>query len=200
MSMVNFLRSVISLILVFGLTVAVWAGEPEDRVRQTTDKILSIVADPVLKGPSKGEERRNLIRKAVDELFDWNEMARRTLGRSWAERTEAEKKEFVPLFAELLERTYLKKVEGFSGEKVRYEGETIEGDRAAVKVKIITQKNKDIPVESRLRKEGKGWLVYDISIEGVSLVNNYRTQFNTIITQSSYENFMKVLKAKVAGK
>jgi phospholipid transport system substrate-binding protein len=158
------------------------------------------VADPALKGPSKGEERKKLIRKAVDEQFDWTEMARRSLARHWAERTEPEKKEFVPLFADLLERTYLKKVEDYSGEKVRYQGEAIEGTHATVKVKIVTQKNKDIPVEYRLKKDEKGWLVYDVSIEGVSLVNNYRTQFNTIITQSSYENLVKVLKAKVAEK
>jgi phospholipid transport system substrate-binding protein len=200
MTLGNFLRSVVSFFLILSIAVAAQAGDPENRIRQTTDKILSIVADPALKGPSKGEERKKLIRKAVDEQFDWTEMARRSLGRHWAERTEAEKKEFVPLFAELLERTYLKKVEDYSGEKVRYEGETIERNHATVKVKIVTQKNRDIPVEYRLKKDEKGWLVYDVSIEGVSLVNNYRTQFNTIITQSSYENLVKVLKAKVAEK
>jgi phospholipid transport system substrate-binding protein len=200
MTLGNFLRSVVSFFLILSIAVAAQAGDPENRIRQTTDKILSIVADPALKGPSKGEERKKLIRKAVDEQFDWTEMARRSLGRHWAERTEAEKKEFVPLFAELLERTYLKKVEDYSGEKVRYEGEAIERNHATVKVKIVTQKNRDIPVEYRLKKDEKGWLVYDVSIEGVSLVNNYRTQFNTIITQSSYENLVKVLKAKVAEK
>ena len=200
MTLGNFLRVVVSFFLILSITVAARAGEPENRIRQTTDKILSIMADPALKGPSKGEERRKLIRKTIDEQFDWTEMARRSLGRHWAERNEAEKKEFVPLFAELLERTYLNKVEGYSGEKVRYEGEAMEGENATVKVKIVTRKNKDIPIEYRLKKDEKGWLVYDISIEGVSLVNNYRTQFNSIIMQSSYENFMNVLKAKVAEK
>ena len=200
MTLSNVFRPVISLFLILGLAAASWAGEAENRIRQATDKILSIVSDPALKGPSKTEERRRLIRKAVDEQFDWTEMARRSLGRHWTERSEAEKKEFVPLYAELLERTYLRKVEDYSGEKVRYEGETIEGQNATVKVKIVTRKNKDVPVEYRLKKDEKGWLVYDVSIEGVSLVNNYRTQFNSIITQSSYENLLKVLKAKVAEK
>ncbi len=200
MTLTNYFRSVISLLLILGLTATARAGEPENKIRQATDKILSIVANPTLKGPSKAEERRKLIRNVVDEQFDWTEMARRSLGRHWAERSEAEKKEFVPLYAELLERTYLRKVEDYSGEKVRYEGETTEGENATVKVKIVTRKNKDIPVEYRLKKDAKGWLVYDVSIEGVSLINNYRTQFNSIIMQSSYENLLKVLKAKIAEK
>jgi phospholipid transport system substrate-binding protein len=92
------------------------------------------------------------------------------------------------------------KIEGYSGEKVLYEGDTIEGDYAVVRVKIVTQKNVDIPVEYRLQKKGENWLVYDVSIEGVSLVNNYRTQFNSIIVGSSYADLVKRLKAKVPEK
>jgi len=97
-----------------------------------------------------------------------------------------------------VERTYMGKVEDYSGEKVRYEGETIDRDYAVVKVIIITQKNRGISVDYRVQKEGNEWLVYDVSIEGVSLVNNYRSQFNSIILQSSYENLVKRLKAKAA--
>ena len=91
----------------------------------------------------------------------------------------------------------MKKVEDYSGEKVLYEGETKDGDYATVKVKIVTKKNKDISVEYRLKKEGTSWLVYDVSILGVSLINNYRTQFNSIISQSSYANLVKKLREKV---
>ena len=188
------------IFLILGIAMPVLAGEPEEKIKQTTDKILSIVTNPALKNPAKEEERVRLIRSAVDERFDWEEMARRSLATHWAKRTPEERKEFVHLFADLLERTYLSKVEDYSGEKVRYEGETIDGDYAVVKVKIVTKKNKDIPVQYRLKKEGNDWFVYDVSIEGVSLVNNYRTQFNSIITQSSYENLVKLLKAKVAEK
>jgi len=193
-------RSIATLLLIIGIAVPVIAGEPTEKIKQTTDKILSITGDPALKDRSKAEERRRLIRTAVDERFDWEEMARRSLARYWAQRTDEEKKEFVPLYADLLEKTYMSKVESYSGEKVRYEGETMDRDYAAVKVRIITQKNVDIPVEYRLKKAGNDWLVYDVSIEGVSLVNNYRTQFNSIITQSSYQNLVKKLKEKVALK
>jgi phospholipid transport system substrate-binding protein len=183
--------------LVAGTAVPVLAGEPIEKIKQTTDKILSIVKDPGLKNPSKAQERRRLVRKAADERFDWEEMARRSLGRYWAQRTAEEKKEFVSLFSELVERTYMSKVEDYSGEKVRYDGETNDGEYAVVKVNIMSQKNKDISVDYRLQKEGNEWLIYDVSIEGVSLVNNYRTQFNSIIVQSSYENLVKRMKAKV---
>ena len=186
----------VSFLLVLGITVPGLAGEPTEKIRQITDKILSIVSDPALKDPSKVKERRNLIRSAVDERFDWEEMARRSLARHWDQRTAEEKKEFVRLFADLLERTYMGKVEDYSGEKVRYEGETTEGDYAVVKIKIVTKKNKDILVDYRLKKRGNDWFVYDVSIEGVSLVNNYRTQFSSIILQSSYENLVKKLRDK----
>ena len=192
------MKSILSLFLALGITVSALGGEPTEKMRQTTDKILSILADPSLKKPPKIEERRRLIRKAVDERFNWEEMARRSLAKHWAPRTDEEKKEFIRLFGELLERTYMSKVEGYSGEKVLYEGERADEDYATVKVKIETKKNVDIPVEYRLKKEGNDWLVYDISIEGVSLVNNYRTQFNSILTQSSYEDLVKKLRAKVA--
>jgi phospholipid transport system substrate-binding protein len=194
------MKGIFSLFLVLGVAVSALGGEPTEKIRQTTDKIFSLVADPSLQKPSKLEERRRLIRKAVDERFNWEEMARRSLARHWAQRTDEERKEFILLFGELLERTYMSKVEGYSGEKVLYEGEKVEEDYATVKVKIVTKKNVDIPVEYRLKNEGNDWLVYDISIEGVSLVNNYRTQFSSIITQSSYENLVKKLKEKVAQK
>jgi phospholipid transport system substrate-binding protein len=187
-------------LLILGVAIPVLAGEPEQKIKQTTDKILSIVTDPALKNPSRTEERRKLIRKAVDERFDWEEMARRSLSTHWARRTPEEKKEFVHLFSDLLERTYMSKVEDYSGEKVRYEGETIDRDYAVVKIKIVTKNNKDISVDYRLKKDGNDWFVYDISIEGVSLVNNYRTQINSIIAQSSYENLVKLLEAKVTPK
>jgi phospholipid transport system substrate-binding protein len=198
MRRIDLFRGIGFLLLILGIAVPGLAGEPTDQVKRTTDKILSIVSDPTLKAASKAGERRKRIRSAVDERFDWEEMVRRSLARHWAQRTDEEKKEFVRLFGELLEQTYLDKVEGYSGEKVQYEGETIDGDYAVVKLKIITKKNVDIPVEYRLNKKGSEWLVYDLSIEGVSLINNYRTQFNSIISESSYGDLVKRLKAKAA--
>lgn len=192
----SIVRSIAPVFLIAAMAVPVLAADPIDEIKQTTDKILSIVTNAALKTPSKTEEREKLIRQAVDERFDWEEMARRSLAIHWAKRTAGERKEFVRLFADLVERTYMKKVEDYSGEKVLYEGETKEGDFASVRVKIVTKKGEDIPVEYRLKKERENWFVYDVSIEGVSLVNNYRTQFHSIISQSSYENLVKRLREK----
>lgn len=193
-------RVVMVLMMLLFLAAPASAGVPTEKIRQTSDKILSFVTDPSLKEASRAEERRKLIRKAVDERFDWDEMARRSLGTHWAARSPEEKKEFLGLFGKLLERTYLDKVEGYAGEKVLYQGESVDGEYSVVDVKIVTAKNTEIPVKYRLRQKGDDWLVYDISIEGVSLVNNYRVQFSNILAKSSYAELVKRLKEKVAEK
>jgi phospholipid transport system substrate-binding protein len=176
----------------------VWAGVPTEKVKETTDKIIAIVSDPALKEPAKEKERREQIRRAVDEMCDWQEMSRRSLGRYWAQRSEQEKKEFIRLFGHLLERTYVDKVEGYSGEQVIYTGERVDGDYAEVDVKIVTKKNTEIPVVYKLRSRDQQWWAYDMVVEGVSLVNNYRTQFSDIMAKSSFEGLMKKLREKSA--
>jgi len=175
------------------------AGEPTEDVRKTTDKLIAIISDPAMKSVDMAAERARRIRKAVDERFDWKEMSKRTLARHWKKRTQQEKEEFIDLFGKLLERTYLDKVEGYSGEQVLYVGERVDGNYGIVVVKIITKKDTEILVKYKLKKKGGKWLVYDISIEGVSLVNNYRKQFNSIMTRSSYEDLIKKLRTKVEG-
>lgn len=172
-------------------------GDPRDQIKQTTDKVVGILSDPQLKGPGKTAERRRLIQAAADERFDWEEMAKRSLGRFWPQRTPAEKKEFSHLFRELLGNAYLGKLEEYSGEKIAYEGETVDGDYATTRVRIVTTKGQEIPIEYRMLKRGPRWVVYDVSIEGVSLVNNYRTQFNSILVKSPFPVLIEKLRAKV---
>jgi phospholipid transport system substrate-binding protein len=175
-----------------------WAGEPIAKIRQTTDRIIAVVSDHKLEGPENAVKRKCLIREAVDERFDWEGMSRRTLAVHWAPRSEEEKKEFIELFGKLLERTYLDRVESYSGEEVEYEGERIEDDYALVSVRIKTKQQTEIPVLYRLRRKEGDWLVYDVIIEGVSLINNYRNQFNSIIIRSSFEQLIEQLRAKVS--
>ncbi|MBU2498785.1 MAG: ABC transporter substrate-binding protein [Proteobacteria bacterium] len=189
-----------SFLFVFLFAVPVRAGEATEKIKQTTDKILSIISNPALKDPARAKEKKRLIREAVDERFDWEELSRRTLARHWLQRTPEEKKEFVVLFAQLLDRTYWSKVEDYSGEKVTYVGEQIDGDYGLVELKVLTSKNTEIPVFYKLKKKEGDWLVYDISVEGVSLVNNYRVQFNDIIGKSSYRDLVKKLKEKIEEK
>ncbi len=185
------------VILVTAFSFPAFAGEPTEVIRKTTDKIIAIVKDPALQGPEKKQERDKLIRAAAEEIFDKEEMSRRTLAQHWRKRTPEEKKEFMELFEDLLEKTYIDRVEGYSGEKVVYDGERVQGDYALVKVDIMTKQGANIPVMYRMKKTEKGWLVYDLSIEGVSLVNNYRSQFNSIIVSSSFQELLKKLRAKV---
>ncbi len=188
------------LILALTTTLPVLAGEPTEQIKQTTDKIIALLSDPALKEPERAEERKNLVRQAVDERFDWEEMARRSLARHWSKRTDEEKQEFISLYSQLLERTYLDRVEGYSGESVSYDDERVEGEYGIIKVKVTNSKDVEIPIKYRVRRKGDEWLVYDVYVEGVSLVNNYRVQFNSIITRSSYKKLVKKLKNKIARK
>ena len=173
-----------------------WAGQPTDQLRTEIDRVLKVLDDPELKKEGRARERRVEVRRIANDIFDFEETARRSLARHWAPRTPAERDEFVQLFADLLERSYISKIELYGGEKVDYVGETIDGDQATVKTKITTRQGTEIPVDYRMHKRGDKWLVYDVIIEGVSLVANYRVQFNKIITTSSYQELVKKMRDK----
>ncbi len=178
------------------LSTNVYAGEPANLIKQTVDKIIDILKDKELKKPEKTKERRAAIRKVVGERFDFEEMAKRSLALHWKKRTPEERKEFVPLFSDLLERSYIRKIEKYTDEKFLYTGEKIDGDYAVVNTKIITKGNVETPIEYRLLNKNGKWEVYDVVIEGVSLINNYRNQFNKIIRSNSYEELVKRMKNK----
>jgi len=167
-----------------------------DAIKRSTDRILKSLKDPELNAKSKEPEKRRLLRRIADERFDWEEMAKRSLATHWGERTPEEKKEFVSLFSDLLDRSYMGKIEGYKNERIVFEKEKIDGDFAVVESNVVTEREVEIPINYRLHKKGSEWLVYDVSIEGVSLVNNYRTQFNNIIMSSSYQELVKRMKTK----
>jgi len=164
-------------LVISGLSIA---GGPTEDVRKTTDRLLAVVSDPAMKSADMAAERAKRIREAVDERFDWKEMSKRTLARYWKKRTEREKEEFIDLFGKLLERTYLDKVESYSGEKVLYVGERVDGKYGIVVVKIVTKKDTEILVKYKLKNKGGAW-------------------FNSIMTRSSYEDLIKKLRRKVEG-
>jgi phospholipid transport system substrate-binding protein len=171
------------------------AGQPTDQLRTQIDRVIQVLEDPELKKESTGKARRAAVRKIANDIFDFSETAKRSLARHWPPRTPAEREEFIALFADLLERSYISKIEVYGGEKIGYLGETIDGDLATVRTKIVTKQQTEIPIDYRMLRSEK-WLVYDIIIEGVSLIANYRTQFNKIITTSSYQELVKKMKTK----
>jgi phospholipid transport system substrate-binding protein len=172
------------------------AGAPTDQLKTQIDRVLKALDDPELKKEGKARERRVAVRKIANDIFDFGETARRSLGRHWQARTPGERDEFVQLFSDLLERSYISKVELYGGEKIQYLGDTIEGEQAKVQTRLLTKGGSEIPIEYRMHRKGDRWLVYDVIIEGVSLVANYRTQFNKIIQTSSYQELVKKMKSK----
>lgn len=172
------------------------AGPATEQLRTQIDQVIKTMEDPSLKAPAKTSERRQALRKLSDGIFDWTEMAKRSLGRHWQARTEAEREEFVKLFADLIEQSYISKIEQYSGEKINYARETATGDQATVRTTMITKQGQEVPVDYRMIRRGDRWLIYDATVEGVSLVNNYRTQFDRIIQTASYQELVSRLKSR----
>ena len=187
----------VALAAILALAVAqAWAGAPTDQLKSSIDRVVKILDDPTLKTDGKVKERKAAVRKAANDIFDFAETAKRSLARHWLNRTDQEREEFIKLFAELLERSYVSKIDLYGGEQITYVGESLDTDLATVRSKIITKQGTEVPVEYRMHRRGERWLVYDVSVEGVSLISNYRTQFNKIIQTSSYQELVKKMKTK----
>ena len=173
-----------------------WAATAQEQLKGAIDRVVSTLDSPALKGDDKAADRRSAVRKIANEIFDFAEIARRSLGRYWQPLTEPQRSEFVGLFGDLLERSYISKIELYGGEKITYIGERAEGDLATVSTKIITKNGTEVPVDYRLFKRGDRWMIYDVNIEGISLVSNYRTQFNKIIQTNGYNSLVERMKVK----
>jgi phospholipid transport system substrate-binding protein len=176
------------------------AAEPKDEIKATTDHILAVLRDKELAGDAHRGERRRRIRVEMDARFDWVAVARGCLGRHWSKRSPAQQEEFVNVFGPFLKRTYTEKFETYYGdlEKVEYLGQRVIENYASVKVVLTTKEQVTHPVEYRLEKAGQAgdWRIYDVLIEGVSLIKNYRDQFDDIIAKSSYEKLLEDIKGK----
>ncbi len=172
------------------------AAEPTNQLRAQIDRVLKLLDDPAMKQPQKAKDRRAAMRGIANDIFDFTETAKRALGRHWAARTPAERDQFVQLFADLLERSYISQVELYGGETMEYTGDTVDGDQAAVGSRIVTRQGLQVPIQYRMQRKGERWLVYDVVVEGVSLVANYRSQFNKIIQTSSFEELVKKMKTR----
>ena len=157
--------------------------------------MVKILEDPALKAADKEKERRAAIRREAETVFDFGETAKRALGRHWQPLAEKDRQEFTSLFTDLIERAYISRIERYSGERVTYTGESVEGALASVRTRFVTKQGNEIPIDYRMQQRGDRWLVYDVVVEGVSLINNYRTQFDKIIQTSSYAELVRRLKA-----
>ncbi len=190
------LVALVSVIVFVGLFAhSALAGGATDAMKGTIDEVLRIVADKDLKQPAKANERRQLLEKVVGERFDYPEMSRRALGAPWANLSDKDREEFVSLFQTLLVNSYADKIESYSGEGVQYLNERTEKDYAEVRTKVLTGKT-EIPLDYRLLNKTSVWRVYDVVVDGVSLVNNYRGQFTKIMRSGSYADLVDQLRKK----
>lgn len=182
-----------------GTPVVVEAGAPTDQLKSSVEQIVKVLEDPALKTESRVKDRRAAIRKEAEVVFDFTETAKRALGRHWQGLSEKDRQEFTGLFTDLIERAYISKIERYSGERIAYAGEAIDGGLATVRTRFVTKQGTEVPVDYRMQQRGDRWLVYDVSVEGVSLINNYRTQFDRIIQTSSYAELVRKMKAAEVG-
>ena len=186
----------LAVVLSITMTVSVQAGPPTDQLRGHIDRVIKVLKDPELKKEGRAPDRRAAIRKVAHDIFDFEEISRRTLGRHWQPRSPDERREFVGLMADVLEQAYIGRIETYSDESVRFLGDVPDGDVATVKTRIVTKSGTEIPVDYRMIDRGGRWIAYDVSVEGVSLVGNYRGQFDRIIQRQSFAELIKALRAK----
>src|SRR5688572_8175263 len=171
----------------------VWAGAPTEQLREGVDRVFKILQDPAMAGSAQAAQRRSAVLTAAGTIFDFGEMAKQSLGKHWAARTPAERTGFVALFTALMQHSYISKVDQHGGAQMVYQGETVDGGLAAVRTTIPLGNGGAMPLEYRMHNVNTRWQVYDLSIDGISLVSNYRAQFNKVIRLGSYE----VLVAKL---
>jgi phospholipid transport system substrate-binding protein len=169
-------------------------ANPTDDVKKTVDEVVRIVGDKELK--KNYTKRRQALKKTISGIFDYSEMAKRSLGKYWNVRSIDEKKHFTALFATLLENSYASKIETYNNEKIVYIRDNVDGDYAEVKSKVVTANRDEFSLDYRLFKQNGRWMVYDVVIEGVSLVSNYRSQFNKIVATNGYDSLIKKLQSK----
>jgi phospholipid transport system substrate-binding protein len=176
------------------------ADSPTPQIKSTVDQVIQILTNPQLQGEGKKQERRKRLRETIFARFDFQEMAQRSLGAHWQRRTPEEQTEFIKVFSDLLEQTYVDKIESYNNEKFIYANERIDGPYAEVSSKMRTAKGEEFTINYKLHRVGEDWRVYDLVIENISLINNYRSQFNRILTSSTYDELVSRIKTKLSDK
>jgi phospholipid transport system substrate-binding protein len=191
------ISGIILILLLLWLNAgAAAAGVPTDQIKATVDRALLVLRDPKFRPAAKTKERRDQLKQILFARFDFTEMSRRALGANWRRRTPQEQEEFVRLFADLLERAYASTIETYTDEKIVYVGEKVDGNYAEVNSKILTSKGQEYSIDYKTQVVSGEWKVYDVVVENISMVNNFRSQFNRVINNSSYEELVHRLKEK----
>ena len=183
-------------ILYLLVAVSTRAGGPTDELRGAIEKVQTILNDPQLKAAGKKGGRLDKLRQVIQPKFDFTEMAKRSLGTNWQRRNPEEQRDFVKVFTDLLENAYVDSIDSYDGEKVVFTNEKQDKEYGEVNTKIVTKKGEEFSVNYKLHQASGNWKVYDVVIENISIVNNYRAQFNRVIAKSSYEELVRTMKEK----
>jgi phospholipid transport system substrate-binding protein len=173
------------------------AGAPTEQVRVAVEKAIQVLEDPALQPDGKAPERQAAVRAAIVDLLDFTEIGRRALARHWRPLTDSDRQEFVALFRTLLERTYLPKIKLYKGQRLQFLSEAVDGNFASVQARAQTSRGQEVSVTFRLHQRGERWLVFDTTVEGISLVSNYRAQFDQIVQRESYQGLVARLKQRL---
>jgi phospholipid transport system substrate-binding protein len=189
--------AVLSVLIIFVLSISVYAGVPMTTAEASVNRVLDVLRDAKLKSPAAKEIKKEKLRIIYKDMFDEIEFSKRTLTRNWNKFSPAERVEFVKLFEQILEKSYIDKILDYSNEKVDFYKESMLSDnQAEIQTKIITS-SKEIPIFYRMILKDSKWKVYDVVVENVSLVQNYRTQFNDILGKNTPEQLLEILRKKV---
>jgi phospholipid transport system substrate-binding protein len=189
--------SIMMAVLVAAAGTATAAG-PTETVQTAVQQVFSQPGDPAVKTVSTAQRRAD-IRKITESLFDFNEMSERSLGGAWTQASPAERQEFIRLFSTLIATAYMGKIEQYAGEPITYVGERVNGDEAAVQSRVVTPKGSEVGIEYRMYRADGRWTVYDIYVDGISLVGSYKAQFNRVIQRGSFADLLKQLRLKVGS-
>lgn len=183
--------------MIFFSLLPAYADAPLSTVQANVNKVLDVLRDPALKADSAKETKKEKLRSIYGSMFDEVELSKRTLARNWNKLNTAQRREFVQLYQQVLEKAYVDKILSYTNEKIAYERETkLTENQVEVQTLIITS-SKKIPIFYRVILSGGSWKVYDVIIENVSLIQNYRTQFNNILEKNSPEQLLEILRKKV---
>ncbi len=183
------------LCLIFPLSAD--AGGALDSVKSNADNVLDVLRDPSLKSESARKIKKNKIRAIAQKMFDFTELSKRTLAQNWGKFSPEQQKEFIDLYTSLLEDTYADKIMAYTDEKIVFTNEVTLTEKTVEVRSTVLRKTSEVPINYRVILKDDGWRVYDVVIEGVSLINNYRTQFREILTNKPPATLLESIRKKV---
>lgn len=184
-------------IVILSVPSLLWAGKPMDEIRGVVTRAIQVLKEPEMNSNYQRKEIVGQVEKIIDPIFDFREMAKRSLGIHWRDLTPEERQEFVPLFKDFLAKVYLGRIGPYNGEKVRFTSETVGTNYAEVDTQVVGKNGDQVPVVYLVKRKDGDWKVYDVVVDNISIDNNYRSQFDRVISRSSYQELVKRIKQKV---